>query len=144
MSQDDRLNSLKQKYQSVFKVIEQQQVRLDHVHVQDNKLFIGGVAPSTEAKNNVWNQIKLVDSTYSDLIADITVQERAQTQTAGAAVGGSQGQPQTYTVKAGDTLSRISQQFYGDAAQYMKIFNANRETLTDPNKIVPGQRLTIP
>jgi hypothetical protein len=44
------LNSLKQKYASVLRTIEQQGVRLTHVHVQDNKLFIQGEAPSEEAK----------------------------------------------------------------------------------------------
>ena len=143
-SQEDRLNSLKQKYQPVFRVIEQQQVRLDHVHLQDNKLFISGVAPSTEAKNKVWDQIKLVDSTYSDLTADITVQESARPQTAGAAAGGGQREFQTYTVQPGDTLSKISQKFYGNPGQYTKIFEANRDKLIDPNKIFPGQTLTIP
>ena len=50
----------------------------------------------------------------------------------------------TYTVKAGDTLSRISQQFYGNANQYNKIFEANRDQLSDPDKIKPGQELKIP
>jgi nucleoid-associated protein YgaU len=49
-----------------------------------------------------------------------------------------------YVVKRGDTLSKISQDFYGDANQYMKIFNANRSLLRDPNAISPGQELVIP
>jgi nucleoid-associated protein YgaU len=57
-------------------------------------------------------------------------------------VGG--GQQQTYTVKSGDTLSKISKQFYGDANQYQRIFEANRDKLDDPNKIQPGQQLVIP
>ena len=51
---------------------------------------------------------------------------------------------QTYTVKSGDSLSKISQQFYGSANQYMKIFEANRDQLSDPNKIQAGQVLKIP
>jgi nucleoid-associated protein YgaU len=51
---------------------------------------------------------------------------------------------QTYTVKAGDTLSKISQQFYGDADEYMRIFYANRDTLRDPDRIQVGQKLVIP
>ena len=143
-SQDERLNALKQKYQPAFRVIEQQQVRLEHVHVQDNKLYISGVAPSVEAKNRVWDQIKLVDPTFSDLTADIRVEEAPRTQTAGAAAGGGQQDVQTYIVQPGDTLSKISQRFYGAANQYMKIFEANRDKLTDPNQIKPGQKLTIP
>jgi nucleoid-associated protein YgaU len=63
--------------------------------------------------------------------------------TAGAAAGGGQNQ-RHYTVKAGDTLSKISREFYGDANQYTKIFNANRNILRDPNTIKPGQELLIP
>ena len=63
--------------------------------------------------------------------------------TAGASVSGGQNQ-RTYIVKAGDTLSKISQQFYGSADQYRKIFDANRGILRDPNTIRPGQELAIP
>ena len=49
-----------------------------------------------------------------------------------------------YTVKSGDTLSKISKDFYGDASQYNKIFEANRPMLSDPNKIYPGQVLRVP
>lgn len=51
---------------------------------------------------------------------------------------------QYYTVVSGDTLSKISKQFYGDANQYQKIFEANQPMLTDPDKIYPGQKLRIP
>jgi len=51
---------------------------------------------------------------------------------------------QTYTVEAGDTLSKISKQFYGEASLYMNIFEANRDKLKDPNKIQPGMELRIP
>ena len=142
-SQEERLNSLKQKYQSVLNMIQQQNVRLEHLHVQGDKLFIGAVAPSDEVKNRIWDQIKLVDPSYSDLVADVRV-EATRTQTAGAAVGGGGEQGQSYTVQPGDTLSKISQKFYGSAQQYMKIFEANRDKLSDPNKIQPGQKLTIP
>ena len=49
-----------------------------------------------------------------------------------------------YTVVSGDTLSKISKQFYGDANQYMKIFEANKPMLKSPDKIYPGQNLRIP
>ncbi len=50
----------------------------------------------------------------------------------------------TYTVKAGDTLSKIARQYLGDVHAYMKIFNANKDQLTDPDKIMPGQVLKLP
>jgi len=49
-----------------------------------------------------------------------------------------------YTVQSGDTLSQIAQKFYGDASQYMKIFNANRDKLDNPDLIYPDQELLIP
>ena len=51
---------------------------------------------------------------------------------------------QFYVVKKGDSLSKIAEEFYGDKMLYPKIFEANRDQLTDPNKIKPGQKLRIP
>jgi len=50
----------------------------------------------------------------------------------------------TYTVVSGDTLSKIAQKFYGKAGEYMKIFEANKNQLSDPDKIQVGQELVIP
>jgi LysM repeat protein len=139
---EQRFNELKQKYGSVLRMIEQTGVRMQNLHVENNKLFIRGEAPSAQAKNQVWDQIKLVDPSFSDLTADITVDPNAPqqgAQQAGPASGG-----QTYTVQSGDSLSKIAKQFYGDANAYMDIFNANRDKLNDPNKIQPGQQLVIP
>ena len=49
-----------------------------------------------------------------------------------------------YTVKSGDTLSKISKEMYGNANQYMRIFEANKPMLKDPDKIYPGQVLRVP
>ncbi len=147
-TQDQQFETLKQKYQSVMTVIQQQNVSLQHVNMEGNKLFIQGAAPSEAAKNKVWDAIKAVDPSYSDLTCDITAQaggasSGGQTQGAGASVGGGQGS-QSYTVKAGDSLSKIAQQFYGSSSDYMRIFNANRDKLQDPDKIRVGEQLTIP
>src|SRR5678815_2412374 len=113
-----QFDQLKTKYQSVLNEVERQQVQLHNLHVQDNKLFIKGAAPSEDAKNKIWEQIKLVDQNWqNDLTADFSVD---QSRAMGAAAGGGQGQTQTYTVKAGDNLSKISKQFYGDSNEYMK------------------------
>jgi LysM repeat protein len=144
MADDPKLAQLKQKYGSVLNMISQVGVHLTHVHVQDGKLVIQGAAPSEDVKNQVWNQIKLVDPSYSDLTADISVDSSlappaASQQSAPAAQGG-----KSYTVKSGDTLSKIAKEFYGNAGDYMKIFNANTDQLDDPNKIQVGQTLVIP
>jgi len=153
MANDQRFEQLKQKYQSVINAMGQHQVRLENVNMQGDKLFIRGEAPSAEAKNRVWDQIKLVDPNYSDLTCDITVNasaapqqqstQQSQPRAMGAGVGSS-GSMRKYTVKSGDSLSKISNEFYGSASQYMKIFEANRDQLSDPNKIQPGQELVIP
>ncbi len=49
-----------------------------------------------------------------------------------------------YAVVKGDTLSKIAKEFYGDANEYQKIFEANKPMLTHPDKIYPGQKLRIP
>jgi nucleoid-associated protein YgaU len=137
---EQRFNELKQKYASVLRTIEQTGVRLKNLHVENNKLVIRGEAPSQQVKNQVWDQIKLVDPSYSDLAADITADPNApEPAQAGPKSGG-----QTYTVQSGDSLSKIAKQFYHDANAYMDIFNANRDKLDDPNKIQPGQQLVIP
>jgi len=136
-----RFDTLKQKYQSVLNTADQQQIQFQNLHVQDNKLYVKGIAPSDEAKGKFWDQIKLVNPNQDDITADINVDSsRAQAATAG---GGSQN-TQSYTVKSGDTLSKISKQFYGDANEYMQIFYANRDKINDPDKIQVGQELKIP
>lgn len=138
-----RFNELKTKYQSVLNTIEREDVRLANLHVENNKLFIKGSAPSEDVKNRVWEQIKLVDANNSnDLTADIQVEAG---RAVGAAAGGGAGEGgQKYTVKPGDTLSKISKQFYGDANEYMRIFYANKDKLKDPDKIQVGQELNVP
>lgn len=49
-----------------------------------------------------------------------------------------------YTIVSGDTLSKIAKAYYGDAMDYPKLFEANREVITDPDLIYPGQKIRIP
>ncbi len=100
-----RFDELKQKYQTVLNVADQERIQFQNLHVQDNKLFIRATAPSEEAKNKFWDQIKLVSANSDDITADIGVSEQ---QAQAASVGGSSGNAQTYTVKGGDTLSKVS------------------------------------
>ncbi len=146
MSQDPKFDQLKQKYQSAIDFMKQSGVRLSHVHLENGKLFVQGEAPSEQVKNKVWDRIKQIDSSYSDLTADITINSSLPTPGGASGSGGGQAanDAQEYVVKAGDTLSKIAQQFYGKANDYMKIFEANRDQLSDPNKIQVGQKLKIP
>lgn len=58
--------------------------------------------------------------------------------------GSSSTADKVYEVKPGDSLSKIAKREYGDAAQWTRIFEANKDTLKDPDKIFPGQKLKIP
>jgi hypothetical protein len=141
-----QFDQLKQKYQPALTLMQQLQVQVQNINMEGAKLLIRGVAPSADVKNKVWDQIKLIDPNYSDLVCDLSVSQTQQapaTMSAGASAGGGQN-PRHYTVKPGDTLSKISREFYGDPNQYTKIFNANRGVLRDPNTITPGQDLVIP
>lgn len=69
----DRAEELKTKYASALQSMQQQGVQISQISLQDNKLFVQGFAPTQEAKNAVWNQIKAIDSSYSDLTCDLKV-----------------------------------------------------------------------
>ena len=137
-----------------------QQVAQGHFHgtieEHNGKLeFKGTVATETE-KNDIWNAIKTIPSWRDDINADIrvtggpssvaptapppTAPPARSTQTATATAVA----PKTYTVKSGDTLRKIAKEHLGNAADYMKIFNLNKDQLSDPNKINPGQVLRLP
>ena len=140
----DRLEELKQKYQSVLSMIQQKGVKLAHMHVQDNKLFLQGAAPSDQIKNEVWTAIKSVDSSYSDLTCDLTV-DSSLPQPAAAQSSGTADRMRTYTVKAGDSLWKIAEQFYGKGTEYTKIIAANAGKLKDEKTVIhPGDVLNVP
>ena len=73
------------------------------------------------------------------------VQSGSSTQPARPAqpVGGT-GTARTYTVKAGDSLSKIAKREYGDAGKWNAIFEANRDKIKNPDLIHPGQILNLP
>ena len=130
------LEGMKQKYASVLNLANQAGVKLTHVHIQDDKLFIAGAAGSEEIKNRIWDEIKLVDPAANDISCDLTVDPLLAPVPS--------PKVKTYKVAAGDSLSKIAKNFYGNASQYMKIFEANKDTLSDPDKIKVGQELVIP
>ena len=108
---------------------------------EGDKLNFKGTVHSEDEKNQIWNAIKSVGDWQKDINADIQV--AAQPAAVGTS-GGSTGGARSYTVKAGDTLSKIAKEHLGDANAYMKIFNANKDQLSDPDKIKPGQVLKLP
>jgi len=129
----DRLEELKAKYQAVLAAIGKKSVRLDHLHVQDNKLFLQGAAPNQDIKNFIWNQIKAVDPGYSDLTCDLSIDASLPPPA------------ETYQVKPGDSLWKIAQSFYGQGSLFQRIIEANPDKLKDANSVIhPGDVLKIP
>src|SRR5688500_16225516 len=121
--------------------------RMDGVSEErDGKLHFNGSVASEDEKNKIWDAIKTVPDWQKVVVANNTVKPGAAQSTPG--FHGPQnagGDTMTsYTVQAGDTLSAISQRFLGNANDYMDIFNANRDQISDPDKIKPGQVLKIP
>jgi len=105
---------------------------------REGKLHWKGTVATEAEKNEIWNAIKTIPTWHNDIVADITV-------TGGpAAAPASAAAPKTYTVKAGDTLSKIAKEHLGNAGSYMKIFELNKDQLSDPDMIKPGQVLRLP
>ena len=100
---------------------------------RDGKLHFKGTVATENEKNEIWTAIKTIPTWQKDIVADIQV-----TGPAAPAAG------KTYTVKAGDTLGAIAKEHLGNAGGYMKIFELNKDQLTDPDKIKPGQVLRLP
>jgi nucleoid-associated protein YgaU len=102
---------------------------------KDGKLYFAGTVKSDAEANEIWNAIKTIPDWRTDVVADIKVVAPPASAAAAA---------KTYTVKAGDTLGAIAKAQLGDAGAYMKIFEANKDQLSDPDKIKPGQVLKLP
>lgn len=98
---------------------------------RDGKLYFKGLVKNQDEVNRIWDAIKTVPDWRNDLVGEVTVDPNAPKDV-------------TYTVQSGDTLSKIAKQHLGDANAYMKIFEANKDQLSDPDKIKPGQVLKIP
>lgn len=135
--------SLPEKYQQAISLALRLLMEGTSIEESGGRLQIKGTVQTVEDKNRIWNAIKSVAGWEYEVVADIRVSEAgmAAWQAAG---GGSQAATTTYTVKSGDTLSKIARDHLGDANAYMEIVNANRGQLSDPDKIKPGQVLTIP
>jgi LysM repeat protein len=112
---------------------------------RDGKLYFNGTVNSVDEKNQIWNALKTVSDWEKDVVADIKVNAPAARPAPTTGSGGAAPTATiTYTVQSGDTLSGIAKKFLGNANEYMEIFNANRDQLSDPDKIKPGQVLKIP
>ena len=124
--------SLQEKYQGILELANQNGTTYN-LSEADGVLHIDGNAPSEEAKQQLWDKYNEIDPDYKsgDLMLNITVG-------AGAAAGGG---GHTYTVEAGDNLSKIGEKY---GITWQQIFEANKDIISDPDMIHPGQELKIP
>ena len=128
---------LRDKYSYAIQVAKE--VQMDgSAQERDGKLYFNGKTQTQQEANRIWDAIKTIPSWPEEIVADIKAVGPAPAQAAGAQP------PATYTVKPGDTLSKIAKQYLGDANAYMEIFELNRDQLKDPDLIKPGQVLKIP
>jgi len=122
--------------------------------VEGKTVTLTGEADDIEAKGKAmaeFNKLVETENTFNKIrIAQAPV-PAAPTPAAGAVVTGGApaataagSAPKVHVVEKGDTLGAIAKRYYGKAGAYMKIFEANKDILTDPDKIKPGQKLRIP
>lgn len=134
--------ALREKYNHAIQTAKQ--IRFDgSAEERDGKLHFTGTVNSEDEKNQIWNALKTVPDWQKDIVADIKVRPGAQ-QPAQAPAQRTAAAAQTHTVQPGDTLSAIAKKYLGNANAYMDIFNMNRDQLSDPDKIKPGQVLKLP
>ena len=126
------LDALKQKYQPAIDLAQSRGVAWKNIHIENEKLLIRGAAPNDKIKDEVWTKIKSVDHAFADLTVDLTIDASLKVPAI------------YYTVVSGDTLSKIATHYYGDSNAYMRIFEANKDQLKNPNMIQVGQKLLIP
>jgi nucleoid-associated protein YgaU len=122
---------LTNKYQSVLDLGAKLEIQNGDVKEENGTLKVSGVAKTPYEKDLLWNEIKRVGG---DAPTDIEVMVSVADES----------NYHTHVVAKGDTLGKISKQYYGSASKYPKIFDANRDILDDPNKIRPDQKLVIP
>ena len=107
----------------------------------DHKVTLSGQVDSLEARKRLIAtvaNIEGIESVDDQLVVVIKEQVVPVEQIEAAS------EKQFYQVKAGDSLSKISKEVYGNANHYIAIFEANKPMLTDMDKIYPGQTLVIP
>jgi len=110
---------------------------------RDGKLHFKGTVATEAEKNEIWTAIKTIPTWQKDVVADIQVTGGPAAGAGAPAAATAPPAGKTYTVKAGDTLGAIAKEHLGSAGAYMKIFELNKDVLTDPDKITPGQVLRL-
>ena len=122
--------ALLDKYNDLFQLANQIGLQNPDVTEEAGKLKIKGKTQYQLDANKLWDNIKTHQNWENEIVANIQAERKD--------VFG------VHTVAGGETLSKISKAYLGDANRYMEIFNANQGTLTNPDQIKVGQQLLIP
>lgn len=120
--------SLQEKYQSLIDMANSSNISGLNISEGEGFVKIEGTAPDAETKQRLWDEYNRLDPDYrsGDMVLNINAPEAAAN---------------TYTVQSGDSLSKIGSKY---GVSWQAIYDANRDKLDDPDKIYPGQELTIP
>ncbi|MGE5360508.1 MAG: LysM peptidoglycan-binding domain-containing protein [Bacteroidales bacterium] len=122
--------ALADKYADVLALSQELGVKNGNWQEESGKIKLWGTTEYQLDANRIWDKIKEHPGWEQEVVADI---KAARTDVYGV-----------YEVRPGDSLSKIAKQTLGNANRYNEIFQANTDQLQDPNRIQPGQRLTIP
>ena len=123
--------SAKSKYQPVLDLGQEFNIQDGDVSEEGGVLKIKGVANTPYEKNALWDKIKEIGGENpSDIKANITIADESVYH--------------RHVVKSGETLGKIAKHYYGNAAKYNAIFQANTDKLKNPDLIYPDQELVIP
>ena len=119
--------SLQEKYQSLIDLANQSGISGLNISEGEGFIRIEGAAPSAEVKQQLWDEYGRIDPDYrsGDLVLEISAPDAGN----------------TYTVQSGDSLSKIGSKH---GVSWQAIFEANKDKISDPDKIFPGQELVIP
>lgn len=128
----DELKAEEAAAKSLEQTIRDLQLNVENldIHIDDDLAKVTGKAYDQTTKEKV---VLVVGNTEG--IATVDDQMTVENE---------EPQAQFYTVKSGDSLSKIAKEYYGNAMKYPTIFEANKPMLKDPDKIYPGQVLRIP
>ena len=126
------MSQLTDKYGDVYILAQNLGVSNLNAQEENGRITITGNAPTQYVVNQVWDKVKEIDPDLKD--GDLSLNLNVQRQD----IYGE------YEVKSGDTLSSIAKNIGRGSLNYQQIFDANRDILSDPDKIQAGQRLKIP
>jgi nucleoid-associated protein YgaU len=121
--------AIQEKYQELISFATNSGVTNLSVTEQGNVLYVTCTAPTNQVKDQIWNVYEKLDPDMrsGDMVLNVSVDQTV---------------PETYEVKSGDNLSKIAKKYSG--ISWKDIYEANRDQLSDPDKIFPGQVLKIP